>query len=292
MKTIVFGGSGFLGSHVADVLSERGFDVTIFDIRESSYLNSGQKMLQGDIMDKAMVEKAVRGADFVYNFAGIADLDDANTKAQDTISLNIAGNLNIIEACVKAKVKRFIYASSVYVYSHKGGFYRCSKQSSEIYIEEYQRRYGLDFSILRYGTLYGPRANENNSINRYLRHALEEAKISVDGKGEELREYLHVRDAARLSVDILADEYLNQHIIVTGHHPTKFKDMLMLIREMLNKDVKIEFTGTESENHYSYTPYSFIPKIGRKLVCNYYTDMGQGFLECLNEITENKKVKA
>lgn len=287
MKAIVFGGSGFLGSHVADALTAKGCEVVIFDLVTSPYISDKQKMIVGDILNKDQVQKAIAGCDYVYNFAGIASLDDATTKPLDTVNLNVLGNINVMDACVKAKVKRFVYASSIYVYSQRGGFYRCSKQAAETYIEEYNRRFGLDFTILRFGTLYGTRANENNSIYRYLQQALENGRIVCDGSGFELREYINVKDAARLSVDILDDTYKNRHIIISGHHPMKFVDMLNMIKEIMQKDVKIELSQERNNDHYDLTPYSFIPKIGHKLVSNCYLDMGQGLLECLHEMSKD-----
>jgi UDP-glucose 4-epimerase len=284
MKAIVFGGSGFIGSHTADELSSRGFDVIIFDNQPSRYIRDNQQMIIGDILDIDAVTRAIVGCDYVYNFAGIADLDDATTKPITTAQLNILGNINIMEACLKNQVKRFIYASSIYVYSEKGGFYRCSKQASEAYIEEYQRKFNMEYVILRYGTLYGPRADERNSVFRYIKQAIEQKRIIINGTGDEIREYVHVRDAARLSVDILADEYKDKNIIITGHHPMRFNDMLSMIKEILNNGINIQFLGKRDESHYSITPYSYTPRIGHKLVSNYYTDMGQGLLECIDEV--------
>jgi UDP-glucose 4-epimerase len=284
VKAVVFGGSGFLGSHVADCLTRRGYGVTIFDLQPSPYLLPEQTMVVGDILDEEAVNVVIEGQDIVYNFAGIADLDDATTKARLTVQLNVQGNINIMEGCLRTPVKRFVYASTIYVYSQKGGFYRCSKQAAEIYIEEYLRRYGLDFTILRYGTLYGPRTDERNSIYRYLKEALEKGRIACHGSGEETREYIHVADAARLTVDILHEDYRNRHIIITGHHPMKFKEMLAMIKEILGGNITIEFSGEQNADHYSLTPYSFVPKIGHKLVNHCYLDMGQGLLECLHEM--------
>ena len=77
MKAIVFGGSGFIGSHVADELSKRGYETIIYDKVLSTYLQQGQEMIVGDILDIEKVKKAVKGCDYVYNFAGIADLDES-----------------------------------------------------------------------------------------------------------------------------------------------------------------------------------------------------------------------
>ncbi len=284
MKAIVFGGSGFLGSHTADELTASGYEVTIFDNQPSKYINENQNMVIGDILDVDAVFKAIEGCDYIYNFAGIADLDDATTKPIATVELNIMGNINIMEAARAANIKRYIYASSIYVYSEKGGFYRCSKQASEAYIEEYKRRFGLEYVILRYGTLYGPRADERNSVYRYIKQAINEHRIVINGSGDEIREYVQVRDAARLSVQILADKYKNKNIIITGHHPMRFSDMLNMIGEILGNNVDIQFLNQRDKAHYSITPYSYTPKIGHKLVSNLYTDMGQGLLECIDEI--------
>jgi UDP-glucose 4-epimerase len=284
MKAIVFGGSGFVGSHVADVLAEAGYDVSIFDLKNSLFLKPNQKMVVGDMLNIQQVLDAVKGCDYVYNFAGVADLDDATTKPIDTIRLNIEGTVNILEACRQNGVNRFIYASTIYVYSNKGGFYRCSKQAAELYIEEFFNRYGIDFTILRYGTLYGPRANKRNSIYRYLSQALNEGKVIISGDGEELREYVHVRDAAKLTVRILDDEYKNKHLIITGHHPIKLNQLMETIREILNNSCDILYCPGTNPDHYTITPYSFIPKIGKKLTTDCYTDLGQGLLECIHEI--------
>lgn len=285
MKAIVFGGSGFIGSHVADVLSGKGFQVKIFDIVPSLYLKSNQEMIVGDILDEQKVTSATKGCDYIYHFAGITDLDDAKTKCLETVNQNVKGTAILLEAARKNNAKRFIFASTIYVYSEKGGFYRCSKQSAELYIEEYQRRYGLDYTILRYGTVYGPRADYSNSVHRYLQEAFFKRKIVCSSSGEEMREYIHVRDAARLSVDVISEEHKNQYIIITGHHQMEFKNFLYMIKEILGNDIEVTFGVSGSDSaHYNLTPYSFTPKIGYKLTTNCYQDMGQGLLECLNEI--------
>ncbi len=287
MKAVVCGGAGFLGSHVADALTERNYEVTIVDLNPSAYATAKQEVVLGDIRDKAAMSRALQGADYVYHLAGVGDLDDAATKPLETVEQNVLGTVSLLDAARQAGVKRFVYASTVYVYSALGGFYRCSKQAAELYIEESQRRYGLDYTIVRYGTLYGPRADARNSLWRYLRQGLAEGRIAFEGTGEEVREYLHVRDAAQLSVDILADQFRNQPVIITGHQPMKTKDMLNMIHEILDHRLAIEYVPVNPARqayHYVLTPYSFTPKVGKKLVSNCYVDMGQGLLECLQEL--------
>ena len=292
MKIIVFGGSGFLGSHTADALTEAGNDVKIFDIEKSPHIKKDQEMIIGDILDAKAVENAVKGCDIVYNFAGLADIEGARLEPLKTIESNILGTAIILEACRKNKVKRFVFASTIYVYSDSGSFYRSSKQACELFIDNYNEVYNLPYTILRYGSLYGPRADDKNWIHRILKQALKDSKITRYGNGEEIREYIHVKDAAKLSVDILSKEFENQNVIITGQQPMKIKDMMVMVKEMLGNKVKLEFIPTKSSIHYEITPYSFKPKEGKKVVSTKFYDLGQGIFECMSEINNeinNKK---
>jgi UDP-glucose 4-epimerase len=283
-KAVVFGGSGFLGSHVADELSNRGYLVTVFDARPSQWLREDQSMAVGDILDGRAVAGAVGGADVVYHFAGIAGLDDARRYPLRTIETNVLGTANILEACRLSGVTRFVFASTVYVYSDLAPFYRSSKQSCELIIEDYQREFGLDYTVLRYGSLYGRRANEFNFIYSIVRQAIEQRRIVRRGDGEELRDYIHVGDAARCSVDILAEEFKNQNVILTGTQSTRIKHLLEMIREIFQGTISIEYSKEPITGHYEITPYAFRPRIARKLVAGSYCDFGQGLLDVVYDV--------
>ncbi len=290
MKVLVFGGSGFLGSHVADALSDTGHDVTIYDLKKTQFFNKNHKFIKGDILDEKLVKDAVKSCEVVYNFAGIADIDDAKKFPVETIKNNIIGNTIILDACAKNKIKRFVFASSIYVYSNRGSFYRSSKQACELIIENYNHVYGLNYNILRYGSLYGPRANESNGLNMMLTQAIREDKIVRYGDGEEIREYIHVFDAARCSVDILDDKYINQHIVITGNQQIKIKDLLIMIKEMMENKIRIEYMPIDNNAcshdlniHYEITPYVFNPKLAKRITSNHYVDLGQGIIELLKE---------
>jgi len=291
LKAVVFGGSGFLGSHVADVLTERGYEVTIYDIKPSPYVQDSQKMVVGDILDYDAVRDVVKDSQVVYNFAGVADIDVAYENPLDTIKYNILGNAHVLEASKDQPIKRYVFASTVYVYSDAGSFYKSSKQACELYIEDYAKKYGIPYTILRYGSLYGPRSDEHNPIFNLLKKAILEKKISYWGNGQEIREYIHVEDAARCSVEILDENFVNQNVILSGHHPIRSRDLLVMINEILGNQCIIEYRDEKIESHYRNTPYSFNPKIGKKYVSHYYLDMGQGLLQCIDEMYRRLKVK-
>lgn len=284
MNITVFGGAGFLGSHVCDKLSDVGHEVRIFDVRPSAWLRPDQTMIVGDILDEAAVYAAVSGADAVYNFAGIADIGEAGTRPLDTARFNILGNIIALEAARKSGTKRFVFASSLYVYSKEGGFYRCSKQASELYIENYRQVYGLEYTILRYGSLYGPRADRRNAIYRFVCEALETGVIQYYGLPTALREYIHVEDAALSSVEILKPEYANSNIVLSGSQPMRVEELLKMIAEMLGRDICFEFQGDGNSGHYEITPYSFNPQIGKKMIPPLATDLGQGILHVIEDV--------
>jgi UDP-glucose 4-epimerase len=284
-KAVVIGGSGFIGSHVADELSASGFRTTIFDSSCSNWLKVGQEMIKGDIQDLKAVRDVVKDAEVVYNFAALSDLNDALRKPFQTLNINVIGNLNVLEACRLENVKRFIYASTIYVHSREGGFYRCSKQASESYVEEFKRTYDLDYTILRYGSLYGPRSDDSNGMRQIIKNALLNRKLSYNGHKDSMREYIHVADAAKASIVALGDEFKNESVVLTGHEPMKVLDVLKMLGEILGlPESAIEFFDGEYEGHYIRTPYAYQPKLGRKYIPPMHVDLGQGILQVINEV--------
>ena len=267
-RITIFGGSGFLGSHVADTLTERGYEVVIFDKKLSQWLQKNQEMILGDICKLDEVEKAIKGSKFVYNFAGLSDLNEGANKPLETINLNILGNANILESSRRHKIQRFIYSSSIYVFSDLGSFYRCSKQSAEQYILEYKKKYGLDFTILRYGSLFGPRSDKTNGIFRMIKKSIDRNKVIFTSHVDTSREYIHVSDAAKASADIIEKkEYTNKSLTITGSNLLKSIFMAKKIAELLNLDFEIDSNAETDEyhsSHYIESPMTYKPPVVEK----------------------------
>ena len=289
-RVVVVGGAGFLGSHLSDALTDAGYRVSIFDIKKSGWLRPDQEMIYGNIQNLEDLVEAFRGAKYIYHMAGIADIDEASSKPRETVFQNVIGSTNVIEACISAKVEKLLFASTVYVYSDKGSFYRVSKQAVELLLENYHREYGLNYTTIRYGSLYGPRSQDWNGLKTFVVQAVKNKKIIYPGTGEELREYIHVKDAASLSVKALNERYNNQCLTLTGTQVMTTRQVLTMVAEIMNEVVELDFLPSGSTYnlfHYQMTPYRFTPKPGRKLVTDCFRDLGQGILDMIGEVHQS-----
>lgn len=286
-KVLVIGGSGFIGSHVADKLSDEGYKVAIFDIEPSEWIRDDQEFIEGSILDSLSLQNAMSDVKYVYHFAGIADIAESKISPQKTIELNVMGTTNALNASVKNNIERFIFASSMYVYSPYGSFYTASKKCSEIIIESFQEEYGLDFTLLRYGSLYGPRAQDWNGINSFIKQIVQKGELDYFGSGSEKREYIHVVDAADLSLEILSSDYANKAITITGLQVFNSKELIEMIFEIAGKEPVVRMEEHKNKDHYIKTPYRHNIIHARKLTPKSFIDIGQGILEIIDSLSES-----
>jgi UDP-glucose 4-epimerase len=240
-------------------------------------------MIVADLSDESSLVEAIDGSDVVYNFAAMADLDEAMSRPKETAEVNVLGNVKVLDCCRRHDVQRFVFASTVYVNSREGSFYRCSKQAAEEYIQEYQRVYGLDYSILRYGSLYGPRAPASNSLRMIIGQALRDGVVKYGGSPDAIREYVHVEDAARASVSILDSSFRNRTVVITGLESIRMSDLLAMCAEILGLSHDAEYFSGDPGGHYVRTPYAYRNNLARKYIPSLTIDLGQGILQLVEE---------
>jgi UDP-glucose 4-epimerase len=284
-KVLVIGGAGFMGSHTADELSKRGYQVRIYDRISSPWLRPDQEMIVGDFNDMNKLQGAMKNVTHLYHFAGIADIGESRRKPYETIEANVMGLSKVLEIAAKSSVKRFVFASTMYVYSSHGSFYRASKQAAEIIIEAYAQEFGIEYTFLRYGSLYGPRAQDWNGIRRFASQIIKEGKLDYHGNGFEMREYIHVNDAARLSVEVLDPKFANNAITITGQQLIRVDDLFSILFEIVGRTRVVNYMGENNvTDHYGHTPYRYTPKQAKKIVPLEFVDLGQGLLDIIEEI--------
>ena len=114
-KIIVFGGSGFLGSHVSDALTDSGHQVIIVDKFKSKWIKNNQAFHKGDINNTKTYEHLLKNVNAIFNFAALSDIKKSNDNPLETVKVNILGVVNLLNLCLKKKIKKFIQASSIYV---------------------------------------------------------------------------------------------------------------------------------------------------------------------------------
>jgi UDP-glucose 4-epimerase len=211
MRVLVTGGSGFIGSHVVDKLRARGYEPVIYDLRPSPWHPPGSvDTVLGSITDREALERALHSCDAVAHLAAVADVNDVHAEPEDAERVNARGTVTVLEAARRAEVKRIVYASTIWVYSDCEGesvdedtllpapshLYTSTKLAGELYCKAYQELYGIDYTILRFGIPYGPRAREAAVIPAFVNKAFKGEPLTLAGDGSQSRRFVYVEDLA------------------------------------------------------------------------------------------------
>lgn len=220
------GGAGFIGSHVVDAYVAAGHEVAVLDnfsTGNEANLNSAAEVHRVDLRDQAAVEKVVASfrPEIVNHHAAQSEVPKSVADPGLDAHINIVGGLNLLKASVDHKVKKVIFIST-------GGAlygepdvvpadedhpvrplspYGTSKFSFEQYLGTFKRTFGLEFTVLRYANIYGPRqdfyAEEGRVVAIFASRMLERKPVTIDGDGEQSRDMLHVGDAATANLAAL-----------------------------------------------------------------------------------------
>ena len=289
MKALVTGGAGFVGHYIANELIEQKIQTIVYDradpnagLNQKTNRNSRAEYVQGDILDFDLLNEVMKGCDIVFHTAAIADIEEARHDPIKTMRVNVLGTVNCLEAARQNTISRFLYASTAYTAGKKGSFYRVSKQTSEALCKTYYEESGLNYTILRYGSLYGRESNDWNFIYGVCRDLLTKGEFTYSSSPESEREYIHIKDAARETVRIsLAEEFINKAVLITGHQRIKIKELFAMIEEILGKKIKINYNPNPTQYHYIMTPYSFEADVATRINLSQYIDVSEGILDCL-----------
>nr|WP_321351995.1 NAD(P)-dependent oxidoreductase [uncultured Methanoregula sp.] len=291
MKALVTGGSGFLGHYLVKELIKNRIDTVCFDkypsLQASMVHNSEGKIrvVQGDIRDKQALLSAMEGCEMVFHTAAIADIDQARKLPISTMEVNVVGTATCLECAKELGVKRFMFASTVYTAGSWGSFYRVSKQTGESLCKTFHEEYGLNYTILKYGSLYGKEANHWNFIYRVCKELLTKGEYTYISSPESVREYIHIQDAARETIRIAQNpEFENHIVLISGHQRMKVQEFFGMLQEIIGKKCIIHYTPEEEHRHYIQTPYKFESEIPLRINLSTYVDISEGILDCLNEV--------
>lgn len=206
MRGVVTGGSGFLGSHVADGLAAAGHDVTVFDQAPTQRHRS----VIGDLLDPESLRRVLQRADFVCHLGAIGDVYLAAEQPALAAAVNVTGTANLCEAALNVGVGRVVVASTWEVYGvsryqpldeahpcEPDHPYNITKLAGERIALSYGHLKKLPVLALRLGTAFGTRMRPNSVFSVFIRKALAGEPITIQGSGQQGRQFTHAHDVAR-----------------------------------------------------------------------------------------------
>ncbi len=252
MKVMVTGGSGFIGSHVVDKLRDRGVEVRVFDMIIPTF-RKDVEFYHGSLLDLEALRMAMNGVSAVYHLAAVADVKDVFEEPHYSETINVRGTINVLEAARRSKIPRVIYGSTTWVYSECAGervdettplsapshLYTATKIASEYYCQSYSKLYGVDFTILRYGIPYGPRARSGAVVPIFVNKALKGEPLTLAGDGMQFRKFVYVEDLAEGNALALKPAAKNKIYNLDGREKITIKQIAETVQKIIG-NVKIE----------------------------------------------------
>ncbi len=211
MRTVVTGGAGFIGSHLADALLAKGHEVVVIDDLSSgvrSNLAAAARLVRKDV--RSDLSRELSGADTVFHMAGESDVGRSALEPGRSFDTNVAGTFSVLESCRKAGVRHAVLASSSTVYGTPAliptpethpcapiSNYGASKLSCEAYLSSFSATYGLRGTSMRLANIYGERSSRGVIHDFFEKLAADPRRLEIRGDGKQDKSYLHVSDCVK-----------------------------------------------------------------------------------------------
>ena len=274
-KVFVTGGAGFIGSHIIEALLNEGYEVTIYD-----NFSSGRKenlnnviddirIIEGDILDYEKVKNAMKGHDYVSHQAAQLEIFRCLEDPSIDLKINTIGTLNVLKASVENRIKKIINASSACVYgqaqyvpqdeshpTNPNWPYGVSKLAAEKYCQIFQENFGLKIISLRYSIVYGEREWLGRVLTMFLKRVMEDKDLVIFGEGDQLRDFIYVKDAVKLhNLCLESNKDLNANVynVSTGIE-TSIKELAHIVNEVASKSTGIIFEDVNEGKFSQYMP--------------------------------------
>lgn len=267
-KVLVIGGAGFIGSFVvSELLKEDIGEIIIYDNFARGKMSNITESLKdkrckvfplgGDIRDTDVLDEAMKGVDYVFHLAAMWLLH-CKDFPRTAFEVNVAGTFNVLEACVRNKVKKLIYSSSASVYgdavelpmteSHpfnNRNFYGATKISGEAMCRAYYDRYGLNYTGLRYMNVYGPNQDQTAAYTGVIPIMLNKIDANeqpvINGDGTQAYDFIYVEDVARFNILAMKSDFIDEFYNVGTEVQTSIKELCDLILEIKKSNLKVQY---------------------------------------------------
>jgi UDP-glucose 4-epimerase len=250
MRVLVTGGSGFIGSHVLDRLVEAGWQPRNFDLQPSPHHPPGEvETVIGDLLDLNALTRAMYGCERVVHLAAAADVGVVAREPRSAEEVNARGTINVLEAARAARVSRVVYGSTIWVYGSvpngvvdeetalglPSHIYTATKLAGEMYCRSYHELYGLEYTILRFGIPYGPRARRAAVIPTFVDKALAGEALTVAGDGRQSRRLIYVEDLAEGVVRALEPGGANRTFNLVTDETVTVLEIARTVRDLVGE---------------------------------------------------------
>lgn len=256
MRVLVTGGAGFIGQHLCAALLARGDEVRVLDLLDDTYdparkrVPAGAELQVGDCCDPGAVREALRGVDGVCHLAGRAGVRESIADPEPYGRHNVGGTLTLLHAMRERGVGRMVFTSSSSVYGNAGGPsresdaadhptspYAASKRAAELFCHAS----GLDVTVARLFTVYGPGQRPGMAIARFVRLALAGEPIPVYGDGTSLRDYTWVGDTVAGLVRAL-DRAAGYRVVNLGAaRPIALTEVLAAVSDATDRQLRLQW---------------------------------------------------
>lgn len=260
---LIFGGNGFLGSHIAKALLEKGYAVSVFDNFQTGMANldpikSKIQVIQGDFHDEKDVSSAIKGVDYIFHYISTTVPSTAKNDPVYDIASNVIGSIKLFQHAVDNKVKRIIFSSSGgTVYGEPQHLpiretdpanptepYAISKVAIERYLQYFHDAYGLDYTIFRYSNPYGEGQNRRGKqgvIPIFLNAIKQGQHPVVFGDGSMIRDYIYIKDAVAATMAVFEKTTSEKIFNVGSGQGTSINDLLDIMSAVAGRKITAEY---------------------------------------------------
>lgn len=252
MNIAVVGGSGFIGNFLIEELLSAGHRVVNFDIQHPK--STKVTHVYVDVTDFSKLAVAMAGQwDAVYLMAAVANVDHFFVNPVEAYRVNMDSVINVLEAARRYNVPRVLYASTVWVYELADGsdvdettpltlqnvnhLYTVTKLAGEMSAISYNRLYGQEYTVLRFGIPYGPGARMGTVITEFVRRAMTNEPLVIHGDGSQSRYFIHVKDLAQGCVAALQPKAANQVYNLEGRQEVTIREIAEIVQQEIPNTV-------------------------------------------------------
>jgi len=294
MKCLVTGGAGFIGSHLTRALLNEGHEVWVLDDFSTGKRDNIDglpiELVEGDVRDAARVRLAVQGMDYVFHLAALASVGRSLRDPLTTHSVNETGTLTVLDACLKARVKRVVYAASSSAYGNLATLpkredakaapaspYAVSKLTGEHYCRVYWEAFGLETACVRYFNVFGPRQDPKSEyaavIPRFIDAALNGGTPVIYGDGRQSRDFTYVANAVDATIAAAtAPRAVGEVFNVACGERRTLLDLIDVLEDLLGDRIEPMFeaprTGdvkhSQAAIDKAYRLLGYVPQVGFK----------------------------